>query len=183
MDIGAYGQMLSSLAGYESFLLALWGFFYTGHAALVVAVYNRQRRLSFIEAGVLLLVYAFAWKVNFSGVQDTYQHLQKVYAAMGTMKAPSAELTDYYRKQVFWGPGAGGFDRALVVPTIFRIAGILTVLFVMGCHAVQYEEWWQRDTFRRWVWTNLLPRKKKKKAGKSAKPAKAGPGGLQAYEG
>ncbi len=157
MKIDDYGQMLSAVAGFEAYLLALWGFFYTGHAGLVVAVYHRKRRLSLIEAAVLFVVYAFAWKVNFGGIEDAYQHLQLVYTAMGNVDAPLPALKNYYETAKFWGPGAGLFDRSWVVPTIYRIAFILTSFFIIGCHVVTYDDWWHAGPIRRKIWTYLLP--------------------------
>lgn len=157
MKIEDYGQMLSALAGYESFLLQLWGFFYAGHSALVVALYYRKRKLSFVEMSVLLLVYSFAWKVNFSGIEDAYKHLQYVYDAVPVFKPPSEKLIAYYQSVKFWGEGAGFFDRQWVVPAIYWIAFSLTWVFVISCHVVMYENWWMRGAWRRWCWHTLLP--------------------------
>lgn len=138
-----YGQLLSALGTYEAFLLSLWGFFYTGHAALIIALYYRNRRLSLIETCVLLSVYFFGWLVNFGGILDAYHHIQEVYVLVGSsqIKGLPTSLQQYYNRP-FWGPGG---NRHIIVPLIYSIALIMTVLFILGCHIATRENWLKKN--------------------------------------
>ena len=150
-----YGQLLSALGTYEAFLLSLWGFFYTGHAALIIALYYRNRRLSTIETGVLLAVYVFGWSVNYGGIRDAYIHMQEIYKliALEEIKGLPTTLIDYYKKP-FWGPGG---DRHIIVPLIYWIALALTVLFILGCHIATWENWLKKNGLGQRILKRFLP--------------------------
>lgn len=153
------GQVLSAIATFEQFLLGLWVFFYSGHAGLVIALYSVNRRLSAIEAAVVLLAYTFGWLVNLMGIMDVYQHLQHLYLAMGFAAGMHSDgLRDYYQGVRFWGLGGGLFDRQYLVRFIYGLAFAFTATFIIGCHLVSYESRLKQYRLGRFLLDYILPR-------------------------